>query len=229
MYAELLRRKIEPAEDPQVEHLVGGIASATDRMRALIRDLLSYSRAGRGELNPELVDLTSAVRQVLDDLAGPVSQRGAEVFVGAMPIVRADRGRVGQVLQNLIGNALKFCDRDTPRIEVRAVREGAVHRMSVADNGIGIDPAEAERIFRPFHRLHSEDSYEGTGIGLAICQKIVSRHGGTIWAEGMPGEGTTFHFTLPAVDEDLPAVPEASPGQAAGSSSGAVRTGADRA
>jgi signal transduction histidine kinase len=229
MYAELLRRKVEPGDDQQVEHLVGGIASATDRMRALIRDLLSYSRAGRGELHPELVDLTSAVRQVLDDLAGPVSQRGAEVFVGSMPIVRADRGQVGQLLQNLIGNALKFCDEDTPRIEVRAVREGRVHRLSVADNGIGIDPDEAERIFRPFHRLHHEDAYEGTGIGLAICQKIVSRHGGTIWAEGMPGEGTTFHFTLPAVDDDLPPVAAAAEPELAGEGqTGTIPTGADR-
>jgi signal transduction histidine kinase len=228
MYAELLRRKVEPGGDQQVDHLVGGIASATDRMRALIRDLLSYSRAGRGELNPELVDVTGAVRQVLDDLAGPVSQRGAEVFVGAMPIVRADRGQVCQVLQNLIGNALKFCDADTPRIEVRAVREGAVHRISVADNGIGIELDEAERIFRPFHRLHSEDSYEGTGIGLAICQKIVTRHGGTIWAEGMPGQGTTFHFTLPAVNEEPPSVAAPEPGRAGESADGAVRIGADQ-
>ncbi len=121
--------------------------------------------------------------------------------------MRGDRGQLSLLFQNLVGNAIKFSDGDEPRVSVTASVEGAHAHFAVRDNGIGIDPQHAERIFQPFQRLHGEDRYEGTGIGLAICQRIVSHHGGRIWAESAVGAGSTFRFTLPLADDPPPSPP----------------------
>jgi light-regulated signal transduction histidine kinase (bacteriophytochrome) len=114
-----------------------------------------------------------------------------------MPTVKADAGQLARLFQNLISNGLKFCKDRTPRVHIGAVREDGEWRFSVKDNGIGIEPQYADRVFVIFQRLHTRTEYEGTGIGLAVCKRIVDRHGGRIWFDSTPGEGTTFHFTIP--------------------------------
>jgi signal transduction histidine kinase len=197
MYAGLLERKLD--DDPEAQALATHIRTGSERMRELVRDLLEYSRLEREAFKTEAVDLEQTVRETLDSLAGPLRDRAAEVVVRELPTVAGDPGRLRQVLQNLLANAVKFtAEGVVPRVEVVSVAESpTMARVSVHDNGIGFAAGQADDIFRPFHRLHSADRFEGTGIGLAVCQRIVEQHGGRIWAEGAPGQGATFHFTLP--------------------------------
>jgi signal transduction histidine kinase len=196
MYVALLEQR-HGAELGSATQLVDGISSATGHARDLIRGLLEYSRAGRGELRCEPVSSERMVTEVLEALAGPIEEAGATVSVGPLPVVSADRRSLGQVFQNLIANAVKFSEGE-PRVSVSASRVDGSWWFAVEDNGIGMDPSDAEEIFEPFHRLHGEGSYPGTGIGLAVCERIVEQHGGRIWAESEPGRGSTFRFTLPA-------------------------------
>jgi signal transduction histidine kinase len=196
MYAQLLERR-HGEELGDDRRIVDGICAATAHARELIRDLLEYSKAGRGELRSEPVDTGEIVSEVLELLAAPIEEAGATVKVGDMPVLRADPSNLRQVFQNLIGNAVKFAD-STPEVRVSADRAGAQWEFSVRDNGIGMDPEEARDIFEPFHRLHGDGHYPGTGIGLAVCERIVEHHGGRIWAESEAGRGSTFRFTLPA-------------------------------
>jgi PAS domain S-box-containing protein len=196
-FAQLLQRRYEDQVDERgrdyIERMVGGVA----RMQAMIADLLAFSRAGRAEIERRPVDVGELVGEVVESLEGAVSERGAEVSVGELPTVEADRNQLQQLFQNLIANALKFNDSERPRIEVRGGREGGGWRFSVLDNGIGVAPEEREKVFGAFQRLHSRDSYEGSGIGLAICRKIVERHGGEIAIEdGLDGGGSSFTFTI---------------------------------
>lgn len=199
MYAELLdRRHGEDLGDGA--ELLGGIRDATGQARTLIRDLLEYSRAGRGELAAEEVSAKAVVDQAIEQLAGPIEETHARVTIGSLPVVKADRGNLSRVFQNLVGNAVKFTPSDrTPEIEVGVERDGADWRFFVRDNGIGMEPEHAQRIFEPFQRLHGEDAYPGSGIGLAVCEKIIGQHGGRIWVTSTPGEGSEFSFTLPAL------------------------------
>ena len=196
MYVQLLEAR-HGKELGSASQLVDGISSATGHARELIRGLLEYSRAGRGELKREQLNIDRVVHEVLDVLAGPIEEAGATVEVGDMPVVRADHRNLAQVFQNLISNAVKFCDSD-PHVTVTADRVAGSWWFAVTDNGIGMEPSKAEEIFEPFHRLHGEGQYPGTGIGLAVCERIVEQHGGRIWAESEPGKGSTFRFTLPA-------------------------------
>jgi signal transduction histidine kinase len=199
MYAELIERR-HAADLNGGMALVDGIRHATQEARTLIRDLLEYSRAGRGDLRLEEVATAEAVDRALEALAGPIEAKGAHLSVGALPVVRADRASVVRVFQNLIGNAVKFTDERAPEVGIGAERDADADawRFWVRDNGIGMDPQDTERIFQPFRRLHGEEAYAGSGIGLAICERIVRQHGGRIWAESRPGEGSVFSFTLPA-------------------------------
>lgn len=197
MYAELLERRRGDRPDADLD-LVDGIRDATQQARALIRDLLEYSRAGRGHLSVEDVPVAPVIEQALEALAGAIGESGAQISVGEMPVVRADRANLCRVFQNLIGNAVKFTGEETPHVIIEAERSGSDWRISVRDNGIGMDPDHAERIFEPFQRLHGEEDYPGTGIGLAVCERIVNQLGGRIWVTSRPGEGSVFHFTLPA-------------------------------
>jgi signal transduction histidine kinase len=195
MYAQLLEQR--HAQDlGSGEQLVEGINAATVKARTLIRDLLEYSRAGRGELLNEPVEMNDVATEALEMLAGPIEQSGADVNVEQLPVILGDARKLRQVFLNLIGNAVKFCD-ESPTIRVSAEIQGGTAIFAVADNGIGMDPAQAERIFQPFHRLHGEEEYPGTGIGLAVCERIIELHGGRIWAQSVPGQGSTFRFTLP--------------------------------
>jgi signal transduction histidine kinase len=195
MYAQLLEQR-HAQELNGGQQLVEGINAATVKARTLIRDLLEYSRAGRGELLNEPVEMKDVASEALEMLAGPIDQSGGDVTVEALPVILGDARKLRQVFLNLISNALKFAE-DIPVVRVSAEVQGNTAIFAVADNGIGMDPGQAERIFQPFHRLHGEDDYPGTGIGLAVCERIIEQHGGRIWAQSAPGEGSTFRFTLP--------------------------------
>ncbi len=166
-------------------------------MQVLINDLLTYSRAGRRELALVETDCQQVLNDVLSNLQTAIDERGAVVTHDPLPTVMADRGQLTQVLQNLVANAIKF-SKCHPTIHIAAERHEDEWHISVRDNGIGIAPEYAERIFEIFKRLHGWGEYPGTGIGLAVCKKLVERHGGRIWVESAPGQGSTFFFTLPA-------------------------------
>jgi signal transduction histidine kinase len=206
MYADVLRQRLDDAGSVDGE-LAEHISTAAGRLRGLVRDLLTYSRVGQGAMRWERVDLAALVGQVLEDLAGPIEDRGARVELSALPAVRGDRQRLRQLLQNLIANGVKF-SRDEPLVEVgaSAVGDGGCC-VTVRDYGMGFDPEKRDEIFRPFSRLQEASGTEGSGIGLAICERIVHRHGGRIWVDSVPGEGSAFHFTLPLADAGASAEP----------------------
>ena len=166
-------------------------------MQRLIHDLLAYSRVGtKGK---DLIETSSedALQQALVNLRGAIEESGALVTHDPLPAVLADEMQLIQLFQNLIGNAIKYQSPGVPRVHIFAARvSGKKWNFSVKDNGLGIDPQYFERIFGMFQRLHKRDEFAGTGIGLAICKKIVERHGGRIWVESQPGEGSTFRFAL---------------------------------
>jgi signal transduction histidine kinase len=198
MYAELLDRR-HGGDLGDGAELLDGIRGATGQARTLIRDLLEYSRAGRGELSTEEISARAVVDQALEHLAGAVEASSAQVSIGPLPVVRADRGNLSRVFQNLVGNAIKFTAGRVPEVTVGADRVGAEWRFWVRDNGIGMQPEDARRIFEPFQRLHGEEVYAGSGIGLAVCERIVTQHGGRMWVDSRPGQGSEFSFTLPAL------------------------------
>jgi light-regulated signal transduction histidine kinase (bacteriophytochrome) len=167
------------------------------RMQALIEGVLAYAQVGAQAPPLEPTDCNVVVEGALANLHATIEEREALVTHGALPTVAADATQLSQVFQNLIGNAIKYC-RETPRVAVSAQRKGADWLFCVRDNGIGMEAADAERIFDIFQRASSAAEYPGTGIGLAICKKTIERHGGRIWAESRVGQGTTFKFTLPA-------------------------------
>ncbi len=183
------------------DRYIRNIVSAGSRMNALINDLLEYSRLTMQDLRLQKTDSRAALEKTLAILEPQISDAAANVDYGTLPIVLADDLQLGAVFQNLIGNALKFRqDGVPPRIHVSARREERAWRFAVRDNGIGIDPDYYGKIFTIFERLHHRDQYPGTGMGLAIVKRIVERHGGRIWVESEPGQGSTFYFTIPATD-----------------------------
>jgi PAS domain S-box-containing protein len=198
-YLQLLRRRYHGQIDEDADEFIDFAVEGANRMRALIEDLLAYSRAGHGA-DPRPVDLNHVMADVLSSLAAAVADARARVHVDPLPIVLGDRVALVQLMQNLIANALKFSSGPGAHVWVSARYDGvATWELAVADDGIGIDPRHRDRVFKMFQRLHDRESFEGTGIGLAICRKLVERQGGRIWAEGRDGGGTVFRFTLPAV------------------------------
>jgi PAS domain S-box-containing protein len=198
-YLNLLRRRYRGRLDPDADEFIEYAVDGAARMRALIEGLLAYSRAGRSEEKPEPVDLGSVTADVLRSLAAAMVEAGAEIEISDLPVVMGVRGQLEQLIQNLVANALKFRSDGRARVWVRE-EAGApgMAQIAVADGGIGIAPSERERVFEMFGRLHDREAYEGTGIGLAICRRIVERHGGRIWVEDREGGGTVFRFTLPS-------------------------------
>jgi chemotaxis family two-component system sensor kinase Cph1 len=166
-------------------------------MQTLIEGVLAYAQVGAQPPIPESIDCADVVERAVANLQTTIEERNAIVTHADLPTVAADATQLSEVFQNLIGNAIKYCH-TTPQVAISARREGADWLFSVRDNGIGMDPADAERIFGMFQRAHPAAEYSGTGIGLAICKKIIERYGGHIWAESSVGKGTTFKFTLPA-------------------------------
>jgi PAS domain S-box-containing protein len=196
-FAELLARRSQGKLDDKAEEFIEQIQEGVRRQQHLINDLLAYSRVTTRGKEFEPVDLNAVVAQVLTDLSLLIQERGAVVSHEPLPTVMADAAQLGRVFQNLIGNALKFCREGVPQVQIGAEPGEQEWRFWVRDNGIGIPAKDFDRIFMMFERLHDRSAYPGTGIGLAICQKIVERHGGRIWVESEPGTGSTFWFTLP--------------------------------
>jgi PAS domain S-box-containing protein len=199
LHIQLLQRRYQARLDEQADKYILRAVEGSRQMQTLIKDLLAYARVGtRGkELVP--VDCEVVFNQAVTHLAAAVRESGAEVTHTALPSVRGDNTQLVQLFQNLIGNALKFRTERTPRVHVEAQPEGTYWRFSVRDNGIGMDQRYHDRLFVIFQRLHTKAEYPGTGIGLAICKKIVERHRGRIWVESEPGKGTVFFFTLRVV------------------------------
>ena len=199
-YVQLLARRYAGQLDGRADRYISRSLAGVQRMRTLINDLLTYSRVGtRGlELTPTRTE--AVVAEVLEGLAVTIRETGAKITWDPLPVVQADATQVGQLFQNLLSNALKYRSEQAPRVHIAAERQGQRWEFAMRDNGIGIDPAYAERIFLVFQRLHTRDEYPGTGIGLALCQKIVERHGGKLTVESQVEQGATFSFTLPAVE-----------------------------
>jgi len=166
-------------------------------MQTLIDDLLEYSRVGRSQKPFQLIDCNHAVQQAIANLQGAIRDTQTVVTYGELPAVMGDISQLVQLFQNLIGNAIKYRHDAPPTVHITAGKQEENWLFYVSDNGIGIAPQHQERIFQIFQRLHTQREYSGTGIGLAICHKIVERHGGSIWVESESGQGSTFHFTLP--------------------------------
>ncbi|WP_049914506.1 PAS domain-containing sensor histidine kinase [Haloterrigena salina] len=199
-YLQLLESRYADRLDDDGEEFIEFAVDGADRMRQMIDGLLAYSRVDTQGEPFEPVDLDTVVDAVCEDLQMKIEETAAEIAVDSLPRVRGDESQLQQVFQNLLSNALEYSGDEPPRVEIAAERARSTWRISVADNGIGIDPDDQERVFEVFERLHSREEYDGTGIGLALCQRIIERHEGTIWVDSEPGEGTTFSFTLPAAD-----------------------------
>jgi len=196
-YTQLLARRYKGKLDSDADEFIRYAVDGANRMQLLINDLLTYSRVTVQDKVFEEVDCNSVLEEVLSDLRVAVEESRAVVTRDPLPRVMADRVQLGQLFQNLIGNAIKFHGKEAPQVYVSAARRPTEWLFSVRDNGVGLDPEYAERIFVIFQRLHNREEYPGTGIGLAICKKIVERHGGRIWVVSQTGQGATFHFTLP--------------------------------
>ncbi|MBI3548610.1 MAG: PAS domain-containing sensor histidine kinase [Elusimicrobia bacterium] len=197
-FVQLLQRKQAGRLDADSERFMGYIVDATTRMTALIRDLLDYSRIGQAELVMGPTDMNEVLQQVLSDIEMALDSAKAEVVQDPLPVITANRAQMGRLLQNLISNAVKFRRDEPPKVKISATRAGHNWEFHVADNGIGIEAQYGDRIFGIFQRLHTRTEYAGTGIGLAVCKKIVERHKGTIWMDSTVGKGTTFHFNIPS-------------------------------
>ena len=200
-YTELLRRKYQGRLEGDADEYINFAVDGVRRMQALINDLLEYSRAGEEQdKQPEVVDANEALETVLLDLQPRIEEAGATVTRDPLPPVVTHRIWLTQILQNLVGNALKYRSERPPQVHVGAKQGAAETVFFVRDNGIGIDPKYRDQVFGIFKRLHGHE-FEGTGIGLAMCKKIVDRAGGRIWVESKAGEGSTFFFTLPATTQ----------------------------
>jgi light-regulated signal transduction histidine kinase (bacteriophytochrome) len=196
-YLQLLEKNYRDRLDANAHEFIGFAVDGATRMQALIDDLLTYSRVGSRVKPLQPTDCTAVVAAVLRSLRVALEESGAQVRCSALPTVMGDAAQLTQLFQNLITNAIKFRRDLPPQIHIHAGLRDGFWRFSVQDNGIGIAPDYFERIFVMFQRLHSRSTYPGTGIGLAICKKIVEGHGGQIWVESAPQQGTTFLFTLP--------------------------------
>ncbi len=200
-YLQLLERRYGEGLDEQAREFMGYAVDGSRRMMAMIDDLLIYSRVANRDVERQPVDLGAVAVEVVRTLQAPIEAAGTTVEIGELPLVQAEPTQMVQLLQNLIANAVKFRAADRPgRVTVSARRAQDGWDIAVADNGIGISSRDHDRIFKMFARLHGPDDYAGSGIGLAVCRRIVERHGGTIELESVPGEGATFTVHLP--DED---------------------------
>jgi light-regulated signal transduction histidine kinase (bacteriophytochrome) len=199
-YVQLLERRYKDKLDKDANEFIEFAVDGAMRMHRLINDLLTYSRVGTRGRALAPTDSEAVFEQSLSNLQVAIKEKGAQVTHEPLPKVMADDVQLGQLFQNLVGNAIKFQGEKQPRVHVSAHQGNGEWVFSVRDNGIGIDPEFKERIFVIFQRLHGKDKYPGTGIGLAVCKKIVERHGGKIWVESELGKGATFNFTLPGME-----------------------------
>jgi PAS domain S-box-containing protein len=196
-YTQLLAERYRGRLDSDADEFIGYAVDGAVRMQALINDLLTYSRAGATAEPHGEVDCDLVLTRTLENLRGAIQESAAKIETSALPTVWGDAMQLGQVFQNLIGNAIKFRGPEPPMVRVSATDAGDAWLFRIRDNGIGIDPKYSDRIFALFQRLHSRDEFPGTGIGLALCKKIVEQHGGELGFESTPGNGSTFYFTIP--------------------------------
>ena len=195
-FVELLRDRYSERLDDDGNEFIAFAIDGSTRMERLITDLLAYARVGAESKPTQGVEMSSAVDEAIEALATLISERDAVVTRDDLPAVVGDPSQMQQLFQNLIGNAIKYCEK-APRVHVSGTLDDGTATFSVSDNGLGIDAANLERVFEVFKRCHSRARFDGTGVGLSICKKIVERHGGKIWATSEPGTGSTFSFTLP--------------------------------
>jgi light-regulated signal transduction histidine kinase (bacteriophytochrome) len=200
-FVQLLEKRYASALDQNGREYMAFIVDAAARMKELINDMLAYSRVTTKTKPPEAVDLNDTLATVRENLSRLIKETRAEISCDqALPMVQADRAQMGQLLQNLITNAIRYHRPEMPpKIRLTAVLQGKEWLISVTDNGIGIEQRYFTRIFKIFQRLHTNDEHPGTGIGLAICKKIIERHQGRIWVQSEPDQGATFLFTLPVM------------------------------
>ncbi len=196
-YLRLIERRYGDELDADGREFIEFAVDGAERMRDMINGLLEYSRIDSQGDPFEPVDLNAILADVLTDLQVMIDGTDAEITTESLPTVEGDASQLRQLFQNLVSNAIEYCGDDPPRVHVSAERDGQTWRIAVRDNGIGIDPDDAERVFEVFQRLHSREEYDGTGIGLALCRRIVERHGGEIGVDSEPGGGSTFTVTLP--------------------------------
>lgn len=196
-YLQLLERHYGGQLDPEAREFLGFAVDGATRMKSLIQDLLRFSQAGTAVASFRPVSAGLLMEQALSNLEVAIEESQAQISSDTLPVVVADSNLLMQVFQNLIGNAIKFHGDRPPTIHVTATEQDSSWVFAIRDNGIGIDQQHSARIFQIFERLHGADQYPGTGVGLAIAQKVVERHGGAIWFESQVGSGTTFYFSIP--------------------------------
>jgi len=199
--SNLLQKQLRGQLDAEADEFFGFIITSAAQMQALIDGLLSFSRVAAYDLSFDRFDLNRVVNEVQSYLTDSIDECGGQVTSDPLPTIQADRVQIVQLLQNLIGNAIKYRGDRTPHVHIRAAVEANEVTISVADNGIGIDPKHAETVFQIFKRLHGDETYQGTGIGLATCKRIVDRHRGKIWVESEADKGSVFRFSIPQVTE----------------------------
>ncbi len=196
-FCQLLSESDNSSFSDEETEFLGFVVDGGQRMKAIIDDLLKYSRVNADNKPPQPADLSALLDRTLANLQSNIEQSGATITHDPLPTIPGNATQISQVFQNLIGNAIKFRGEVAPTVHISADERAVDWEFSVRDNGIGIAPKQRERVFQVFQRLHPEGEYEGTGIGLAICKKVVEVHGGQIWIESEPGTGTDFRFTLP--------------------------------
>jgi len=201
-YLQLLQKRYQGKLDEDADTFIEFAVDGASRMQKLIQGLLAYSRVGTQGKPLAPVDCEAAFEAAVVNLQAAIEEAGALVTHGPLPTVIADDVQLVQLFQNLIGNAMKFRGDEPPKIEVSCEKSGQEWVFSVRDNGIGIAAEDCDRVFNVFERLHTETPRAGTGIGLAICKRVAERHGGSIWVESMPGQGSTFKFTIPCREVD---------------------------
>jgi light-regulated signal transduction histidine kinase (bacteriophytochrome) len=216
-FTQLLQRRYAGKLDARADQYIEFAVDGAKRMQALINDLLAYSRVGRSAREPALVSSEAALAQARNNLAASIEETGATVETGHLPLVLAELTLLTAVFQNLLSNALKFSGGKPPRIVITTTRDEPFWLFSFTDNGIGIEPEYAERIFVIFQRLHERTAYAGTGIGLAMTRKIIEYFGGRIWLDTTYAEGSRFLFTLPVPPETMDPAPEDEIGEPSGS------------
>jgi len=202
-YTRLLEDRCRNRLDARGERFLGHIRAGAERLDRMLEGLLEYSRVGTRGGPPAPTDAEAVFRQACADLRALIEQTGARITHDPLPVVMADETQLLRLLENLLGNALKFRGPEPPRVHVRAQRRHRHWVFAVSDNGIGIEPRDQERIFAPFQRGQAQTDCSGEGLGLAIARRIVERHGGKIWVESTPGRGSTFYFSVPAAGEAL--------------------------
>jgi light-regulated signal transduction histidine kinase (bacteriophytochrome) len=194
----MLHEEIGTGINEKSKHYIEVIENAAAKMEQQMNALLAFYRVGQGDPKKENVDMTTILADVLNDFTDEIDSRGIRILIGPLPVVIGDRGALRVALCNLVSNAVKYTSKkDDPVIEIGFKNEGSEYIFYVRDNGAGFDMNYADKLFNVFKRLHNENEFKGIGIGLAMVKSIIERHGGRVWAEGNPGEGACFYFSLP--------------------------------